>query len=134
MERVAFGITTPQYNHAAPFHPDTAYPELPFTDVSAQPNPPYRLLRELFGQLGLDQARQGTPQWNPLSSLIRPGQTVLLKPNFVSHVNLSGGDLFAMVTHPSVLRALIDYVYLALRGQGRIIIADARKWTATGSS
>ena len=125
MERVAFGITTAAYNTAPPFHPDTAYPELPFTEVSAQPNHPYQLLRKLLERLGLDQPHQGTPQWNPLGELIQPGQTVLLKPNFVINFNASGGDLFAVITHPSILRALVDYAYLALRGQGRLVIADA---------
>jgi uncharacterized protein (DUF362 family) len=125
MERVAFGITTPQYNHTAPFHPDTAWPELSFTETSVEPNYPYRLLRELFCRHGYDAGHFGTPDWNPLGWLIRPGQTVLLKPNFVLSFNVSGGDLFAVVTHPSVLRAVMDYVYIALQGRGRLLIADA---------
>jgi len=64
-------------------------------------------------------------QWNPLGTIIKPGQTVLLKPNFVLSFNSSGDDLFAVVTHPSILRAIVDYVYLALKGIGRIVIADA---------
>jgi hypothetical protein len=79
----------------------------------------------LFHRLGYDAARYGQRQWNPLGCLIQPGQTVLLKPNFVLDTNASGDDLFAVVTHPSILRALVDYVYIALQGQGRIIIADA---------
>lgn len=125
MERVAFGITTAAYNTAPPFHPDTAYPELPFTEVSAHPNHPYQLLRKLLERLGLDQPHQGTAQWNPLGGLIQPGQTVLLKPNFVISLNLGGGDVFAAITHPSILRALVDYAYLSLRGNGRIVIADS---------
>ena len=30
-----------------------------------------------------------------------------------------------LITHPSVVRCLFDYVYIALQGQGKIIIADA---------
>ena len=30
-----------------------------------------------------------------------------------------------IVTHGAILRAVADYVYLALRGEGRLIIADA---------
>jgi uncharacterized protein (DUF362 family) len=122
---VAHGRTTSTYNRQPPFHPDEHFPELPFADVSNQPNPPYALLRELFLNLGFDRAKHGSKHWNPLGHLIHPGQTVLLKPNFVQSVNTSGDDLFAVVTHPSILRALVDYAYLALRGQGRIIIADA---------
>jgi uncharacterized protein (DUF362 family) len=75
--------------------------------------------------IGLDAEHAHTPQWNPLRQFIKPGQTVLLKPNFVSSVNGCGDNIFAVVTHPSVLRAVVDYVYLALQGTGRIIIADA---------
>lgn len=121
---VAIGVTIPGYNQDPPFHPDTAFPELPFPDVSSAPNRPYALLRELFVALDLDRARFGTRDWNPLGGLIQPGQTVLLKPNYVLSFNAGGDDLFAVVTHPSLLRALVDYAYIALRGQGRIIIAD----------
>ena len=91
------------------------------------PPPPFLnfFVRQIFGSLGLDSENFGTPKWNPLGNLVRPGQTVLLKPNFVTSFNGSGDDLFAVVTHPSILRALVDYVHLALRGEGRIIIADA---------
>ncbi len=122
--RVAYGVTEPAYNPDPPFHPDTHYPELPWADVSRAPNRPYALLRELLAALGFDRDRFGTPEWNPLGHLIQPGQTVLLKPNYVLSFNAGGGDLFAVVTHPSILRALVDYTYLALRGEGRIIIAD----------
>ncbi|HYG35767.1 MAG TPA: DUF362 domain-containing protein [Clostridia bacterium] len=125
MNSVAFGATVPVYNHVPPFHPDTRYPELPFSEVSTTPNWPYALLRDLFVALGLDCERYGSAQWNPLGTLVQPGQTVFLKPNFVLSFNEAGRDLFALVTHPSILRALVDYVYIALRGQGRIIVADS---------
>jgi len=124
MQAVAYGVTDPAYNSEPPFHPDTHFAELPFPEVSTTPNAPYALLRQLFVSLGLDPKRQGTVEWNPLGQLIQPGQTVLLKPNFVTSFNASGQDLFAVVTHPSLLRALVDYAYLALQGKGRIIIAD----------
>jgi uncharacterized protein (DUF362 family) len=123
-QTVVFGVTVPAYNQAPPFHPDTRFAELPFPDISSGPNWPYSLLRQLFLSLGFDAERHGSAQWNPLGGIIRPGQTVLLKPNFVLSFNEGGDDLFAVVTHPSILRALVDYVYIALRGEGRIIIAD----------
>jgi len=125
MEKVAAGITLPVYNTIAPFHPDTHFPELPFKETSDQLNYPYALLRNLLFQLGYDKDNFGTSKWNPLKWLVQPEQTVLLKPNYVISYNSCGDDLFAVVTHPSILRALIDYVYLALQGKGRIIIADA---------
>lgn len=125
MQPVAYGVTEPAYNREPPFHPDEHFPELPFAEVSATANQPYALLRQVFASLGLDRERFGTAQWNPLGQIIQPGQTVLLKPNFVISFNSSGGDLFAVVTHPSLLRALVDYAFIALQGSGRIVIADA---------
>lgn len=122
---VAYGATLPDYCTEAPYHPDQRFPELPFTDTSAGPNGPYALGRALFRSLGFDSERFGSREWNPLGHLIRPGQVVLIKPNFVSSANGGSGGLFAMVTHPSIVRLLIDYAYIALRGEGRIIVADA---------
>jgi uncharacterized protein (DUF362 family) len=114
----------PAYCEVPPFHPDTRIPELPFHDVSPVPNPAYSLVRRALVDLGLDREEFGTPRWNPFASLVREGDTVVIKPNFVLHRNTCGGPLEAVVTHPSVLRAVTDYVFIALKGHGRIIIAD----------
>lgn len=121
---VAMGTTVPAYNTQPPFHPDSRYPESRFDETSAEANYPYQLLRELFLSLGFDATHFNTPDWNPLGHLIRPGQTVLLKPNFVLSFNAGGDDIFSVITHPSILRAMVDYAYIALEGRGRIIIAD----------
>ena len=125
IQSVSFGVTVPAYNDLPPFHPDIRFPESRFSETSSVLNRPYALLRQLFVSLELDLANYGSAAWNPLVSVIRPGQTVVLKPNFVASRNTGGDDLFAVVTHPSILRALVDYVFIALRGEGRIIIADA---------
>ncbi len=125
MEHVAVGFTHAVYNTDPPFHPDADFPELAFRQRSEQPNLPYRLLRELLRRLGFDREHFGTRQWNPLGHLIRPGETVVVKPNFVCSRHAGGGDLFATITHPSIIRALIDYAYIALRGTGRLVVADA---------
>lgn len=114
------------YCSRVPFHPSEAYPESPFPGlVGTEENPAYRGVRDLFRRLGMDAERFGTPGWNPLGALVRPGDTVVLKPNFVVSRHSEGGDLFSAITHPSVLRAVADYVLLALEGRGRILIADA---------
>ena len=41
------------------------------------------------------------------------------------HKNASGESEESLITHTSVIRALIDYVLLALGGRGRVDIADA---------
>ncbi|HLM69692.1 MAG TPA: DUF362 domain-containing protein, partial [Longimicrobium sp.] len=123
---VAVSFGRPEYCSRAPFHPSEAYPESPFPGVvGPDDNPAYRGVRELFLRLGMDAERYGTPAWNPLGTLVRPGDTVVLKPNFVVSRHARGGDLFSAVTHPSVLRAVADYVLVALGGRGRVLIADA---------
>lgn len=80
-------------------------------------------LRALLHQAGLDEARYGTAQWNPLGDLVAPGERVLLKPNWVHHENLSGQGMDCLVTHPSVIAAVLAYV---LKARPRsIVIGDA---------
>lgn len=83
------------------------------------------MLRELFVALCLDVDNYGSSRWNPLSRWVRPGHTVVIKPNFVSHRNHSGHSIYSVITHPSVIRAIVDYTFIALHGKGRIIIADS---------
>ncbi len=68
---------------------------------------------------GLGQTDPG----RPLADIIRPGMSVLLKPNWVLHVNQSGRTMDCMVTHPAFLLAVLREVVAA--GAGRVIIADA---------
>ncbi|HEX6292755.1 MAG TPA: DUF362 domain-containing protein [Herpetosiphonaceae bacterium] len=56
---------------------------------------------------------------------IKPGDRVVIKPNFVRDRHPDGLDLYALITHPAVIRAVVDEVYQALGGEGQIIIADA---------
>lgn len=115
-----------RYPERAPFHPGQAYPEYTLGEVGSEPNDVYEAVRQCFRQAGLDAERFGTPEWNPLGGLVRPGETVLLKPNLVyqSHPRDPQGWRYT-ITHGSVVRAVSDYVYRALEGHGRIIIADA---------
>ncbi|RLC74731.1 MAG: DUF362 domain-containing protein [Chloroflexi bacterium] len=89
-------------------------------------NKAYWAVREALRLLGLDAGRFGTSAWNPLGVLVRPGDTVVLKPNFVRHFReTQAGDGDCLITHGSVIRAVLDYAYIALKGRGRLIIADA---------
>jgi len=122
----AFGPS--RYDARPPFYPADDFPEHPF-DVSADAatnNDAYRTVRESLRLLGLDAERFGTPDWNPLRDVVRPGDTVVLKPNLVREFRETRpGHDDCLVTHGAVIRAVLDYVYLALDGRGRIIIADA---------
>jgi uncharacterized protein (DUF362 family) len=57
--------------------------------------------------------------------VIRPGDRVVIKPNLVRDWHPGGMDLWPVVTHPAIIRAVVDNTYRALRGEGEIIIADA---------
>ncbi len=114
------------YPATPPFHPSVAYPEYPHAAGEIDPaNHVYGMVRESFRLLGLDEANFGSREWNPLGELISPGQQVLIKPNFVLHFNAGKGPLEAVVTHPSVIRAVCDYAMIALEGKGELIIGDA---------
>ena len=118
------------YSSRAPYHPAYEYPEYPFgtSAVSPGPSSAYSAVREAFFLLGLDRHNFGTKLWNPLSSVVQPGMTVVLKPNFVLSRHKQGKDLFGIITHPSVLRAVADYCWIALKGEGSILIADAPQY------
>lgn len=110
------------------FSPDTDYPEYPWGKdaVSEEINNVYHMIRDCFEIAGYDKDNFGTAEWNPLGEFIKPGNTVLIKPNWVEHKNTNVNDnLACLVTQPSVTRAIIDYVAIALKGTGKIIIADA---------
>ena len=112
------------------FNPPEQYPEHPFKETDPE-NQIYPAVRESLRLLGMDSKNYGTKNWNPLGELISPGDRVVIKPNLVLHKSrLEGGDLFSVIVHPSVLRPIIDYVYVALKGRGRITVADSPLQTA----
>jgi len=113
------------YPSQAPFHPSERFPEYQFSELSAEPNAVYAGVRTLLQTLRLDREHDGLKTWNPLGALISPGDQVVLKPNFVMDRHYTGGDYHSVVTHGSVIRVVMDYVAIALRGEGQIIIADA---------
>ncbi|MGC9357446.1 MAG: DUF362 domain-containing protein [Anaerolineae bacterium] len=107
------------YAAASPFDPPEIYPELPYVSGTAPDNGAYYLVREslrIYSPSGY-----GTPDWNPLGSLIRPGDRVLIKPNLVDASAWANGQ----TTHPAFLRPIIDYVYKACGPQGAIMVGDA---------
>lgn len=120
------------YPDKPPYNPDRLYPEYPFSaealyrQKQGYENPVYENIRLLLYEMGLDSVNFGQPCWNPLKEYIRPGDTVLLKPNIVLHENhLRHYGLDCVITHGSIVRSIADYVYIALKGCGKIIIGDA---------
>jgi uncharacterized protein (DUF362 family) len=123
---VAAGGSAAEYPGEAPFRPDASFPELSGRVApGTERNGAYRLVRELLVAMELDAERFGSDRWSPLGSLIRPGQKVVIKPNLVRHRHIGGGDYRAVVTNASIVRAVADYVALALQGSGEIVIGDA---------
>lgn len=75
---------------------------------------------------GLDESSAGLPGWNPLGDLVRPGETVLLKPNWVKADHARLPEAWpALVTHTTVVEALAEFVFHALKGRGTVLVADA---------
>ena len=116
------------YANAPPYSPRGRPPEYPFGGALSEcpSNGAYEGVRDCLHLLGLDAEHFDGPDWNPLRGIIKAGDTVVLKPNFIREFReTQEGHGDCLVTHGSVIRAVLDYVYIALGGQGRIIIADA---------
>lgn len=124
--RVAVYKGEPFYQILPPFNSHFPYPEYIFKDeISSVLNPAYDAVRNCFRLLKLDKENFSSSKWNPLRVFIKSGDKVVIKPNFVLSSHYKGGNLFSIITHPSVLRVIVDYVYMALNGEGDITIADA---------
>jgi uncharacterized protein (DUF362 family) len=67
-------------------------------------------LRALFVQAGLDHSHFGSPDWNPLGTIIHEGAKVVLKPNWVHHHNFSSHGIDCLVTHTCVIEAILYYI------------------------
>ena len=80
-----------------------------------------RSLAKGFELLGMDSE-------NPFKDLVKPGDTVFIKPNWCNSKYRTScpkrGFLFSTITHPSVIRAVAKKVDIALEGSGKIIIGD----------
>lgn len=110
-------------SNSSKFHPSQNYPEYLFKEnISSTDNPIYDMVRSAMAGLDLDKVHFGTPDWNPLGDIISPGDTVLVKPNIVKHCD-SLSQYECTLTHPCIVRAVIDYCIIARAG--KIIIGDA---------
>lgn len=126
--QVAISTGHDGYPSEPSYAPDAFYPEYPFGPgaVSRTVNRAYEGVRDALRLLELDTEHFGGKEWNPLGVVVHPGNTVVLKPNFVRDFReTQPGHDDCLITHGSIIRATLDYVYIALKGEGRIIIADA---------
>ena len=80
-------------------------------------------LKENFRMLGMDS-------YNPFgkSGIVRPGDTVFVKPNWVASRWRKScphrDSLYSVITHPAVIEAVVDFVAVAMEGNGRILLGD----------
>ena len=134
MIRVGLGHCQQGYDGiAAPWGPGKSYPEIerllsdrvgegPFNEV-------YAAVRDALHGLGLDDARFGTPEWNPIGDLVPAGKRIVLKPNLIRHWNPAddgrGGTVDSVITHGAVIRAVADYAMIAAGPEGSVVIAEA---------
>lgn len=115
------------------FSPSEVYPEYIFNEISQEENKVYALIRTCLRDMELDIEHYGTSEWNPFREILHYGQTVVIKPNLVMHKNENSASeeygMECLVTHPSCIRAIVDYCILALWKDkaidGNIVIADA---------
>jgi uncharacterized protein (DUF362 family) len=108
-----------------PFDPPVQYPEYEGNSIDPQ-NHVYESVRNVLNNLGLDRDNFNTNNWNPFKELIKPGMTVFIKANTVTHEHEEGKNIFSVIVHASVLRPILDYVCKALKHEGRIIVGDSQ--------
>ena len=124
--RVALRRVGPARYPRFPYHPPRRYPELSAFEAQCDPtNHVYDAVRSILADLGLDRDNFGKPAWNPLRRFLTRGRRALIKPNWVLHSNPLDESIESLVTHTSLIRAAIDYLILALDGEGEIDVADA---------
>ena len=105
------------YQSVPPYSPSVAYSEYPFgpDSLSNDANHAYEGVRDALLLLNLDAENYGRKNWNPFGEIIFPGNTVVLKPNFVRDFReTQSGHEDCMITHGAIIRAAVDYVYIAL--------------------
>lgn len=114
-----------QYNSDEFFNPKNRYEEGLDLNIRSDSDI-YNSIRNIFINMRLDSDNIGTKNWNPFGDFIKKGNNVVIKPNLVKHINVSiDGDTDSLITNFSVIRPIIDYCIIALKGTGSIIVGDA---------
>lgn len=109
------GLTYPSAGSGSPArrppeYPFSAHQEMGDSDV-------YGLVRDCLAFSGADRENYGSVAWNPLGSIIQPGERVIVMPNLVMHRrrdrNETELEFQAKCTHGSIIRAVCDYATIA---------------------
>jgi uncharacterized protein (DUF362 family) len=133
---VGLARTEPTYaGLEPPFGPGKTLPKLVGLLGDSGANEPsnhvYAAVRAALWSLGLDAENFGSADWNPLGTLTPRGSHIVLKPNFIRHWNSNANadsvsaSVESVITHGAVLRAMVDYAFLAAGVEGSVTIAEA---------
>jgi len=126
--QIAISTGYHEYPEQPPYSPGMLHPEYSFNPQTLinGANNAYEGVRNALRLSQLDIKNYGKKDWNPLGEIINPGDLVVLKPNFVRDFReTQPGDGDCLITHGSIIRAVLDFVFIAIKGNGRIVIADA---------
>jgi|SRR3989339_101429 len=109
------------------FSPDEKYPEYNLGHFSRKQNKIYKAVRDCLINADLDSGNIGKSTWNPLRSIISKGSNVFILCNFVYHRKNSESEkeFFAKCTHGSIIRAVIDYILIALGDNGSVSFGNS---------
>lgn len=76
------------YPDLGPYNPNKAYPEYPFHNEGriSKKNDIYEMIRGVLILHGIDSGHINKADWNSLGYAIKPGNTVLIKPNLIMFI------------------------------------------------
>lgn len=85
----------------------------------------YRCSDDMYHQVWNVLIGLGFDAKQPFKNMISPGQTAVIKPNFVKGNHpLGKAGVLSMITHAAVMRPLIDALLVSTNNECRIIICD----------
>jgi uncharacterized protein (DUF362 family) len=93
-------------------------PSVSYTGAHGGEEPVSAALERATGALGWADEERGL-----FASVVPPGARVLIKPNFVLHENEGPWGMEPLVTHPSLIRAVVEAVLRA--GPSEVTVGDA---------
>ena len=117
-------------NYTSPvddYSPARLYPEYLFEKILLGENHVYELIRGCLHHYGADKEHYDTSIWNPLGQWVNKGDRVFILPNLVSHRRpfQSNIDFMGTCIHGSILRTLLDYVFIATGTSGIVSVGNA---------
>jgi uncharacterized protein (DUF362 family) len=120
MKVALYRSSATSYVESPPYHPPVLYPELAANGFkeTLEGNDVYDAVRSAlhlyFGESD-----------DPLRNVVRPGDRIVVKPNLVSHEHGVQVGQRCLTTHGAVVRAMVDYAFIAGGRDAQIVIADA---------